>query len=163
MGCLRGELGELARIGCRRSMEGCDDHLTVCYWTWPFSSLIYPLKMVISIVIVDISNLVGGLEPWNFAWLSIQLGIIIRIPTDFHILRRGGSTTNQYWTWPFSSLIYPLKGMIFHSKLLVDQRVISKSWMMVSIFFHPFPYLGWNKARRVFGAQAVKKTLTFSF
>ena len=34
-----------------------------------------------------------------------------------------GKHTKSYWKWPFSSLIYPLTLVIFHSKLLVYQRV----------------------------------------
>jgi hypothetical protein len=43
----------------------------------------------------SMKTMVGGLEPWNFEWLSHHIGIII--PTDFHsiIFQRGRSTTNQ--------------------------------------------------------------------
>ena len=63
---------------------------------------------------------------WNMIFFH-SVGNVI-IPTDELICFRGvGSTTNQfrlkhsYWKWWFSSWIYPLKMVIFHSFLYVCQ------------------------------------------
>ena len=44
----------------------------------------------------DQGLLVGGLEPWNFDWLSIQLGMSSSQLTNSMIFQRGRYTTNQF-------------------------------------------------------------------
>jgi hypothetical protein len=49
-----------------------------------------------------------------------------------------GKHTKSYWKWPFSSWIFPLKMVIFHSKLLNYQRVSTSSrkfWAVISPIF----------------------------
>ena len=41
-----------------------------------------------------------------------------------------GNLLHSHWRWPFISLIYLWKVGIFHSKLLVYQRVDGKSWRL---------------------------------
>ena len=47
-----------------------------------------------------------------------------------------GNFTVRYWKWPFSSWIFPLNMVIFHSFLYVYQRV--KSLLDIAIQFPPF-------------------------
>ena len=65
-----------------------------------------------------------------------------------------GKHTKSYWTWPFSSLIFPLKMVIFHSYVRNYQRVPSGNWiwfkdLFSSMMFFPLShfqlpcYRGW--------------------
>ena len=65
-----------------------------------------------------------------------------------------GKHTKSYWTWPFSSLIFPTKMVIFHSYVRNYQRVPSGNWiwfkdLFSSMMFFPLShfqlpcYRGW--------------------
>ena len=58
------------------------------------------------------------------------------------------------WTWPFSSLIYPLKMMIFHSYVSVIYIYIQPYFLEHE--FYDFPYT-------VLGMSSSQLTLTLSF
>ena len=90
-----------------------------------------PLKIMVT------QWLVGGLAPWNFEWLSIQLGMENHPNWRTHVFQRGRYTTNQIGCngernmWKKQSLIWQLDIL---ENTLWSHKHICQFWLGLKIY-----------------------------